>query len=479
MNIRIIDPEAFKKAGREVGAGRYGELSMSAMEIVQEETIPLEGYEEKENFPHCCEYHSSLYKIGQDYYDKFPNCCEEHHRLKTAKWFKKEDYSYLPLKLVRTLSYTWYCIEKSIHNENWYKEIGDYIVYTKESYGQLPNGYGNPIGKELYLENLVKGLESNAVVRGGIPDEKRQVLLEMVKEFANPTPKEEIREMPDLNVLNRTYREWLSVFPFEISFLQYLKPYFENQRPFIESMTEANLYNGMVGAKVISQEGLVNWLLTVTDSIIKEINTLNLHKRGELSDVANVQLELLLAERRQKLDEGYFNASPDAQTRYRRILKAWLKDEKKFIKDLKPLLQDKPLPTSSEKASDTPIFNEQAATTFLEIVKDFFSKKHHTDLQELLNGKKPKEKLLFLSNGNKLADAFKQLFEANFIVGCTKKVLERWILEHFEYKSRINKQCFKPSTLSDIISSDKNKCSNPLLNVTLDKATGKYYISQA
>lgn len=474
-NMIIYDPDAFLAAKMAVDSGRYGSIGSEAFEIRQQETQPLEGYEEPENFPGCCDYHRQLFEVGEKKYLEFPDCCEGHKKLNEAPWFRKENYSYLPLKLVKTIAYTWHCIEKNIYNDNWQKEIADYIVYTKESYGQFPKGYGGSLGKDVYLYNLERRLEADTE----LPAERREALLEMVKDFSKPQPENEREDLPDLNKLVSIYREWLSFFPFELSFFKKLKAHFESQTPILENLSEPNIYTGLVGGKLKSESALVNWLVELTESILREVNTFKLHEQGELTDASGIQLELLLAQRRQKLEKGYSNASPDTQTRCRRIVKEWLKDEKKFLKELIPFLQNKPLPSSGVKANALPIFTEQAITDFFEIVKDSFPKKQQPTLQALLKGRKPKEKLLFQENGNKLADALKQLFEANLITGCQKKDLERWILDHFEYQSRGDIKSFKVRSLSDIISSNKDKCSNPLLNVTLDKTTGKYIISRA
>ena len=484
MKQRIIKPEAFFKATEEVKKGRVGMMESDAFEVLQEETFPLDSYEEPENFPHCCEYHSSLYKIGQDKYDSFPDCCEYHKKLKTARWFKKEDYSYLPLKLVKTLAYTWHCIEKNIDHENWHKEIADYVVYTKMSYGQLPDGFGSSIGESTYLYNLEKRLESDVE----LPVDKRQALLEMVKEFSAPVPESRMaKELPDLNILDGIYRDWLNVFPFELSFFQRLKPYFVKQRPLLNSISEPNLYTGYVAGQLKTQQGLLDWLLQATDIILKEINTLTLHEQGKLTNAESVQLELLLAERRQQVKQGYTNTSPDAKTRYRRILKAWLRDEKKFVKDLIPVLKaiqskaaNADLPGSNQKPDGQPSFSPEAADSFFEIVKSFFPAQLHDVLQSLLKAnKRPKSKLLFKGNGNLLADALKQLFDAHLITGCSKSELQNWVMKHFQFQYRGDIKDFTARYLKDIISTDKDKCANPLINVFLDKEKGKYVIQQA
>ncbi|MCE7072610.1 hypothetical protein LZG74_20015 [Dyadobacter sp. CY327] len=77
----------------------------------------------------------------------------------------------------------------------------------------------------------------------------------------------------------------------------------------------------------------------------------------------------------------------------------------------------------------------------------------------------PRQKLLFNSNGNQLADAFKQLIEANLIVSCSKAELESWIITHFQYVSNARAKPFTTGYLNGIISSDTKICKSPILDV--------------
>jgi hypothetical protein len=80
----------------------------------------------------------------------------------------------------------------------------------------------------------------------------------------------------------------------------------------------------------------------------------------------------------------------------------------------------------------------------------------------------PKDKLLFNSNGNQLADAFKQLIEANFIVSCSKAELEGWIIDNFQYASNSQSKPFTAGYLNGIISSDVKICKSPIVKISKD-----------
>ncbi|MCE7063495.1 hypothetical protein [Dyadobacter sp. CY343] len=120
-----------------------------------------------------------------------------------------------------------------------------------------------------------------------------------------------------------------------------------------------------------------------------------------------------------------------------------------------------------------PVFVEGVAEQFFKIFKEYFDEKDQLLLFSLLtNNVYPKGKLLFNSNGNQLADAFKQLIEANLIVSCNKAELESWIIEHFQYVSNSQVKSFTAGYLNGIISSDVKICKSPILIVNR-KGTGE------
>lgn len=120
-----------------------------------------------------------------------------------------------------------------------------------------------------------------------------------------------------------------------------------------------------------------------------------------------------------------------------------------------------------------PVFIEGIADQFYKIFKEYFAEKEQQQLLSLLtNNIAPKTKLLFNSNGNQLADAFKQLIEANLIVSCNKAELESWIISHFQYVSNSEAKSFTAGYLNGIISSDVKICKSPILAVTKNGSTG-------
>jgi len=124
-----------------------------------------------------------------------------------------------------------------------------------------------------------------------------------------------------------------------------------------------------------------------------------------------------------------------------------------------------------------PHFLEGYELQIFDILKDFFSGSDRPELLKLLktggNADKP---LLFIDNGSLLADAFKQLFDSGIINGCQKNVLEDWISKNFRYRFRNDIKVFTKRYVADIVSSNKDKCQRPLLNVRKDKSTGESLI---
>lgn len=120
-----------------------------------------------------------------------------------------------------------------------------------------------------------------------------------------------------------------------------------------------------------------------------------------------------------------------------------------------------------EKISKYPIFiNDDFSRKFLHIICPFFSVSDQHALYELiLNRVEPTAELWFRSNGNMLADAFKQLYMANLIVGCSKIELQRWVKLHFNYSDGINRKKFSDKYLGDVISSNTKQCQSPILDV--------------
>jgi len=124
-----------------------------------------------------------------------------------------------------------------------------------------------------------------------------------------------------------------------------------------------------------------------------------------------------------------------------------------------------------------PIINPEYLELVYVVLKKYFNQEQHVKLLKLLNtGQDSDEKLQFLDNGNRLADAFKQLYEVDIITGCQKRDLEEWICRNFEYLSNHKTKSYNTKYLNNIVSTNKFLCKNALISLKKDKSTGKYSI---
>ncbi|MBL4586011.1 MAG: hypothetical protein JKX84_02990 [Flavobacteriales bacterium] len=136
--------------------------------------------------------------------------------------------------------------------------------------------------------------------------------------------------------------------------------------------------------------------------------------------------------------------------------------------------------TEQETIETKPVLKPEAVQAVFEIIKDFFITEQQDELKQILEtGNDASQHLVFLDNGNRLADAFKQLKKADVITGCKQKELESWIQGNFKYKHRKQVKEFTLRYLNDIISTNKDNCQRPILNVTVTKSNGKINITKA
>lgn len=297
------------------------------------ETKPIEGYEAPTNketgeqFPNCCPFHKSVFEGAESWFSKFPNCCDQHKAMVSKWWYNKANYSGIAEKIVKQLSYTEHHISERINIDDWYKDITDYIEYNVSSFGHPA------IGLHLYLGNVQHYIKNT---NSEMPKIKRQRLIEFIETYYN-SPKEQTKT--DLNILYSTYQKWLKVFPFEISFFSTLKPHFKKQLPILNGKPETNKYTGIAKAKMHTKGSLIDVLLNLTNNLLTQINTTTLYEKGLLIEPQKIKLELVLNERKMKLIQGYVNSSKDEEQRYRKILKEWFADEKRFIDEVTPIVK--------------------------------------------------------------------------------------------------------------------------------------------
>jgi hypothetical protein len=132
------------------------------------------------------------------------------------------------------------------------------------------------------------------------------------------------------------------------------------------------------------------------------------------------------------------------------------------------------LVSKSQKTLGKPKFKPDAIPQIFDILKDFFNINDQTKFKELLEtGENITSPILFLDNGNRLADSFKQLYDADIILGCQKNDLEIWIAKNFKYNYRGKLKDYTTKYLNSIISTNDYKCQKPILNVKFNKETNQ------
>lgn len=264
-------------------------------------------------------------------FENFPLCCNYHKKLIDQVWFKKEDYIEIPKLTADKIFYAWHFILKYIDSSDWEEEIIDYLQYVIHTFGSFPKDCGEPLFLGSFhnaLKDLVRDLEKNKY------EKKKKIILEYLDGYYNQEKKNDT----DMNILLRIYNQWYKTFPFNLSIFSNLKERFSKKLPLIEK-THYNKYLQVELGIPLTKQNLIKLLENITNQIVTEINSLKLYEQGKLNEVENYKLELSLEKRKLQLKEGYINKSKSPDTRYRNILKTWLRDELEFIKNISPTFE--------------------------------------------------------------------------------------------------------------------------------------------
>jgi hypothetical protein len=279
-----------------------------------------EGWEAPINFPNCCTFHKSIVQFTKEFLVNFPYCCEGHREFSKRFPIKKGEYDYLINEVVFSLNYTEYIIEKKINDDDWFENITDYIEYVVKSYGHPA------IGCHLYLSNVLHYLENTSADL--IPSRKER-LIDFLK---NPPKKNE--NSPNLKEINRIYKKWLSVFPFELSFFSPLKNHFYTTKPFVSKIIKTNVYTGETTFSIHNNESMVELLFNITKKILSSIDTNALVKDGIINDFERHSIDLIFKQhnlRTTSILESYNKK----ERQYLKTINDWLGSEIKFFKDIK------------------------------------------------------------------------------------------------------------------------------------------------
>ena len=431
----------------EIGSEHF---TLSAFEIK-----PIGGYEVPTNketgeqFPNCCSFHKEAFEDAKKWFEKFPNCCNQHKAMALKWWYNKANYSGVVEKIIKQLSYTEHHISKCINIDDWFKDITDYIEYNVLSFGHPA------IGSHLYLHYVQHYIN----IETEISKDKKKRLIEFIETNKN-SPEEP--NNTDLNILYDIYQKWLKIFPFEISFFAHLKAQFEKQLPILNGEPEVNKYTGLATAKIHTKGSLIDVLINLTNSLITQINTTTLYEKGLLTEPKKIKLELVLNERKMKLKQGYVNSSQNEGQGYRKILKEWFADEKRFINEVTPIIQAlTPQPIVKQKPElNGKLITFKNSETIEKIhseLKGYFPNKE-AELLKALQGKQLSDLLLFPHNQNKFVEVFRRL-KYNGLLLNTDTETKKWICTTFQFvkKGFAEPQPFNESSVWDILNKGKGE----------------------
>lgn len=293
-------------------------------ELIKRLTEKFNGTEQNQGFPFCCSHHPNLTKV---------------------KEFNRASFVPVPEMVADKIIYTNQHITNNHENENYYKDITDYIDYTVESFGQMPNSCGEPLYLSDYFFYVTDLLTRNTE----ISKERKNRLLEFLEAHQTPPTK---NKNTDLNILLGTYQKWLKTFPFDISFFSKLKPHFEKQLPILNGKPETNKYTGFAKAKMHTKGSLIDVLLNLTKNLLDKVNIPELRKQGAITDIQANQLEFAEAELNTKTAEITKQYSK-GELKYVKALKKWLQLHKDYFKEVAPLLKALPPQQTEQPKPET------------------------------------------------------------------------------------------------------------------------------
>ncbi|MEM6736114.1 MAG: hypothetical protein AAF620_08605 [Bacteroidota bacterium] len=374
-NIKIIEPKAWARAFGNTDRGNLNlsEVSADTFELTYFDIVKPEGHEFPAHFPQCCQYHKCVHQDINSWYEKFPKCCAHHKKLLEAHWFNKSDYNGVIRKVESQLSYTEYLINEKIKNVDWYEDITDYIEHNIASFGQLPTGYGSPVGLNGYLQHLLNWLKNLASDTYKLPPDKVKRIAEYIEDYQKPKGTVEV----NLNALINTYKNWLKVFPFSTSYFKNLKPIYQKNIPILKGAPRTNRYSGVSKVKLSTQSDLIEFLVSITKKLLEQVDSTELVESGVLNDSKKHLIELVNAIHKTKQVQ-LTNKFMDEELKYIDILRQWLFNEKEYFEEIEAIIQFEQSPYTP-KLQLPAIANED---TFEDFVCDLYNKLYPDHLYE-------------------------------------------------------------------------------------------------
>jgi len=302
---------------------------------------PTECAHNFENCENCRKHHELLMKEIKPLTDKFPFCCEAHSKLTEFPDFKIDDYKNMEKEIADKVYFTHHHIIDRIDNEDWYEDITDYISFVTESFGTLPPQFGGSFQLDsyfIYVLELIRTVE-NIITSDTISNKEIKIRVEKIKAYLNSFRKDnDVKKDTDLNLLLSTYDKWFKIFPFELSYFDEIRERYRTNIPILAEPFHLNKYSKVKVAKLHTKETLTQVLLKTTKDILSQVNGASLLKKGLLTNTDKIKFDLIVKRRETELAELQF-IDNSKQSGYIKVLKKWLKGEKKFIDEITPYLK--------------------------------------------------------------------------------------------------------------------------------------------
>ena len=275
--------------------------------------------------------------------EEFPSCCQYHLKLNKLEIFDKKDFINIYTSIADKVMFTYQHIINNLDNDDWYEDISDYLEYTLESCGSFPKGYGEPFYYTSYLgwlKSMIKSIEgkveSDLISSIEIKTRLNKVYLLFESDKGELSPEK------DFGLLLNKYEEWYKIFPFDLLFFKHLKEKFKKTLPIYTGRKRYNKYLNTTKRELHTKDSFSIILMQITKEILTSINGFVLYEKGEINDADKIKLELVIENRKLELYE-ISNMPNSKRQDYIKVLKKWFKQEKRFIKEITPLLQKKEL----------------------------------------------------------------------------------------------------------------------------------------
>lgn len=340
--------------------GPFIKLEGKNMKMLASPSYVLKDFVPKEGYPKCCPYHESVLDYVVNWWKKFPNCCKEHETMVSSGYIKKEDYNYVPEKIITCYAYFEYHLSQKINEDNWFTDIKHYLEHLSFSFGHPAIGFAQ-------LQHLIEfHLHNHKPTDWTFPEERRSALI------AYLTKKVETKKNDtDLNLLYSIYQKWLKTVP-DIHYFSYLKQTTTAKAPMNLFLydTDYNPYTGMTSSQVKTTVELVKSLFDLTKQVLSQIDTVQMVKDKVISDAQLFKINLINENHRikqLKLVQEY-NKS---EAKYVKIIKRWLANEKVFFDEITPELAKLPVPSvkpnphSYSRKTDEEILNNIDKSSFM------------------------------------------------------------------------------------------------------------------